>query len=579
MVKKTVEIETRVTGDQQAKSKLGSLGAFIKSKLVITLGDVQRVLGYVVSGFKALAKEAIDGETELNQLNSAMKNAGIYSKQASNEMLEMADSIAKSLKIDDGQITNVQSLLIAIGGLGGKDVHDATLAIADLSQRLGMDLEQAGQLVAKTIGTSTNALARQGVEVEGAVGSHERLQSVLDGIAKIAGGSAQEATTTLAKKLDGAKQSADRLKGELGEGLTPVLGFLADAITDVNDGLTDMIKKDTFEQGLIDKANELRIELGWGTKQWEDYDTTVKLIGGTHATISESTENLTKEQKKQREEQGKQIAQLAIYEQAIIKAKKMEEEQALLDKKQLEEANKKKQAEEKRLKLQNDTLALKRQEIDELKAINQLSIDEEIAKNEALLEIAKGNAEEQAKITSTIYNLRISKKKEEYEKEKTINEAIAESYKKMIDDKVSADIELSDALAGGFETTLNYYKKMLTAQIDAWMATEIAKNFYNPFMVAGIVGAGAVGKAGINAVKFAQGGQFETNQATSFNTTSGQTAQVGEKGLERITVEPIGKSQPSGGTMNVTINLGGQELKKVAIALSPYMNAVNKGVI
>ena len=120
------------------------------------------------------------------------------------------------------------------------------------------------------------------------------------------------------------------------------------------------------------------------------------------------------------------------------------------------------------------------------------------------------------------------------------------------------------------------------------MAEEIAKaqlsaplTFGASLMaIAPIIGAGTAGKAAINAVKFAQGGQFETNQPTNFNTTSGQQAQAGEKGLERITVEPIGKSSNQGnGTMNVTINLGGQELKKVAIALSPYMNAVNKGVI
>jgi hypothetical protein len=193
---------------------------------------------------------------------------------------------------------------------------------------------------------------------------------------------------------------------------------------------------------------------------------------------------------------------------------------------------------------------------------------------------------------------RAEDKKQQDEQQLEYNKMMVASRDAMIakdievkDAQIKTAQETSDLLASitedGGKTIGDAIKKQLSAQIDAWMATEIAKaqlsaplTFGASLMaIAPIIGAGTAGKAAINAVKFAQGGQFETNQATNFNTTSGQTAQVGEKGLERITVEPIGKSQSSGGTMNVTINLGGQELKKVAIALSPYMNAVNKGVI
>jgi hypothetical protein len=160
-------------------------------------------------------------------------------------------------------------------------------------------------------------------------------------------------------------------------------------------------------------------------------------------------------------------------------------------------------------------------------------------------------------------------------------EAERQAMKKMFNDleiigtatKSKELVEIAKALAVS-QATIDAYASFSKA----WGAYPFPANVL-PASMALAGGLANVATIASTPVKFAQGGQFETNQATNFNTTSGQTAQVGEKGLERITVEPIGKSQPSGGTMNVTINLGGQELKKVAIAIAPYMNAVNKGVI
>lgn len=54
--------------------------------------------------------------------------------------------------------------------------------IQDMATLKGMDLAGASDLVAKTIGSSTNALSRYGIEVTGAVGSTERLESLVAGL-------------------------------------------------------------------------------------------------------------------------------------------------------------------------------------------------------------------------------------------------------------------------------------------------------------------------------------------------------------------------------------------------------------
>ena len=57
-------------------------------------------------------------------------------------------------------------------------VRLATEATLDLAAAKGFDLVAAADLVSKTLGSSTNALSRYGIEVTGAVGSTERLESL-----------------------------------------------------------------------------------------------------------------------------------------------------------------------------------------------------------------------------------------------------------------------------------------------------------------------------------------------------------------------------------------------------------------
>ena len=65
-----------------------------------------------------------------------------------------------------------------------KQLKIATKATLDLASAKGMDLVTAADLVAKSVGSTTNALVRYGVAAEGAVGSDERLLSITDNLAK-----------------------------------------------------------------------------------------------------------------------------------------------------------------------------------------------------------------------------------------------------------------------------------------------------------------------------------------------------------------------------------------------------------
>jgi hypothetical protein len=111
-------------------------------------------------------------------------------------LLDYASALQRSSVFGDEAILTAQALLAAFI----KDEEQlklATKATIDLAAAKGMDLNAAADLIGKSIGSSTNALSRYGIEVEGAVGSTQRLESATSSIARLYGGQALAQSLTL----------------------------------------------------------------------------------------------------------------------------------------------------------------------------------------------------------------------------------------------------------------------------------------------------------------------------------------------------------------------------------------------
>ena len=87
---------------------------------------------------------------------------------------------------------------------------------------MGMDLKAAGDLVAKTLGSSMNAMSRYGVVVEGAVGSTERLESLTNNVATLFGGQASAQADTYAGSVQQMKNALGDMGEQIGGILIPV---------------------------------------------------------------------------------------------------------------------------------------------------------------------------------------------------------------------------------------------------------------------------------------------------------------------------------------------------------------------
>jgi len=127
-------------------------------------------------------------------------------------LLDYASALQRSSVFGDEAILTAQALLAAFI----KDEEQlklATKATIDLAAAKGMDLNAAADLIGKSIGSSTNALSRYGIEVEGAVGSTQRLESATSSIARLYGGQALAQSLT----LSGAMQQLANTFGDFQE--------------------------------------------------------------------------------------------------------------------------------------------------------------------------------------------------------------------------------------------------------------------------------------------------------------------------------------------------------------------------
>ena len=188
---------------RNAGSKFGMILSRWRSKLLI----VAFATGLVVSAFKRLFDRMIVQEKAERQLQVALG-------KTSAQLVNYAAALQQKTEFGDEAIISGMALIASVI----KDeeaIKRATKATLDLASAKGMDLKTASDLVAKTIGSSTNALSRYGIQVEGAVGSTQRLDSLVRNISVLFGGQAAAAADT----LGGAVAQLGNALGDLNEAM------------------------------------------------------------------------------------------------------------------------------------------------------------------------------------------------------------------------------------------------------------------------------------------------------------------------------------------------------------------------
>ena len=232
-----VKIKVTTEGARRAKSDLKGVQGSI-SKLGKAVGIASAIYfgaKGLISGISSVVRLA--GEQE-----KAEKKLEIALGKTSRTLLNQASALQQVTTFGDEVIIGVQA---SIGAFldSEEQIAKATEATLDMAVAMGMDLKSAGDLVAKTLGSSTNAMSRYGIEVTGAVGSTERLESLTNNVANLFGGQAKAQAETMAGSLEQMSNAVGDAGEAMGELLSPMVISTAKAIKTLAEGVGSVITR------------------------------------------------------------------------------------------------------------------------------------------------------------------------------------------------------------------------------------------------------------------------------------------------------------------------------------------------
>ncbi|MFT3905611.1 MAG: phage tail length tape measure family protein [Steroidobacteraceae bacterium] len=202
----------------------------------------------IAAGFREIVQATSEAEEAQAKLTNALQNAGGAFPSLLGDFQEYATKLASTTTLSDEAVQGVEAILLSFKGLSGQTVKDATQAVADLSARMGVDLESAAKLVGNALQDPANALdklKKSGVAFTAAqkeaitsmvdAGQVGKAQAViLEEIERRYMGAAEAARNTLGGALKALKNQWGELL-ELNDGSE----LLTTQINDLNKAISD----------------------------------------------------------------------------------------------------------------------------------------------------------------------------------------------------------------------------------------------------------------------------------------------------------------------------------------------------
>ena len=222
----TVKLGGAVDKTEEKTKKMGKTFGSLRMK---ALGVAAAFAGVILGIKKVIGLAGVQEAAEKN-LETALG-------RRSQALLDNAAALQQVSKFGDEAIIQVQATIAAFTD-DEEVIKRVTQATLDMAAATGMDLKAAGDLMSKTIGSSTNAMARYGVEVEGAVGSQERLESMTKNIANLWGGQAKDQAETFLGIQKQMKNATGDTAEALGFLLIPAIGKMSRFIKGAAEVLT-----------------------------------------------------------------------------------------------------------------------------------------------------------------------------------------------------------------------------------------------------------------------------------------------------------------------------------------------------
>jgi len=200
---------------KRAALSFASLGAEIKSRLVVTAGDLVNVFRSVVGVFGDSIKAFADAEAASQRLDTALRSLGPAAADVAAALKDQAAELQRTTAFEDDAIISGQALLAAY--TKNTDALKAgTQAAVDLAAATGQDLNSAFLLVGKAAAGNTAALSRYGIIIDENATKGEKFAATLEAIQRQFGGQAVAAAETFNGQMSQLRNTFGDFQEQLG---------------------------------------------------------------------------------------------------------------------------------------------------------------------------------------------------------------------------------------------------------------------------------------------------------------------------------------------------------------------------
>jgi len=142
-------IEGATSHVKKMESAFGDLGE--KANHIV---EAMGISFAVFKGFETI-KEGIEKVEEFHKaeaaLSNTMKNMGTYSEESFEKIVKGAAGLSQKVGFSKAQFIGLQSQLQLVGNIGENEMNRLQKVSADYATKFGMDLESAGNTLAKAI--------------------------------------------------------------------------------------------------------------------------------------------------------------------------------------------------------------------------------------------------------------------------------------------------------------------------------------------------------------------------------------------------------------------------------------------
>ncbi len=234
-----------------------------KAEQLVNLKTVSIAAGAALAGLGYEMIKAIEAASESEAAEKRLTTALGYRSQA---LLDQAGALQKTTAFGDDQIVQAQAAIAAFTR-DETAIKSLTKATLDFAAAKGMDLASAGDLVAKSFGSSTDALSRYGIEVNAAAGSAGRLKQITEGLSAHFGGQASAAAQSFAGRIAQAGNAFNDLQEEVGFLITknPVVIKAVELVTRQFESLSGWVNENRLSLMSYVKDGVLLFVAGIGT--------------------------------------------------------------------------------------------------------------------------------------------------------------------------------------------------------------------------------------------------------------------------------------------------------------------------